>query len=66
MHHDINMQVIFPIVDEPSAQLMSLKAECLSSAGVINKRQEQAVRRRAAMFSIAADRIEAIRPQIAA
>jgi len=66
MHHHLNMEVIFPIRDEPSAQLMGLKAECLYSVGVINERQKQAVLKKAADFSITSNRIVAIRQQIAA
>lgn len=48
MHRFLDMELIFPIRDEPSAQLMSLKAECLHIAGVISKREEQAVLGKAA------------------
>jgi hypothetical protein len=42
------MELIFPIRDEPSAQLMTLKAECLHSAGLISKNEERAVLGKAA------------------
>jgi hypothetical protein len=48
MHRSLDMELIFPISDEPSAQLMSLKAECLQSAGLISKREERAVLGKAA------------------
>jgi hypothetical protein len=48
MHRLLDMELIFPIRDEPSAQLMSLKAECLYIAGVISKCEEQLVLGKAA------------------
>ncbi len=48
MHRFLDMELIFPIRDEPSAQLMSLKAECLHSAGLISKSEERAVLGKAA------------------
>lgn len=48
MHKSLDMELIFPIRDEPSAQLMSLKAECLQSAGLISKSEERAVLGKAA------------------
>jgi hypothetical protein len=42
------MESIFPIRDGPSAQFMSLKAECLHSAGLISKSEERAVLGKAA------------------
>jgi hypothetical protein len=47
MHRPLTIELIFPIRDEPSARLMSLKAECLHMAGVISEREEQAVLARA-------------------
>lgn len=37
----LNLGLIFPIKDEPSAWLMSLKAECLYEAGILNKAEKQ-------------------------
>ncbi len=48
MYRSLDMELIFPIRDKPSAQLMSLKAECLQSAGLISKSQERAVLGKAA------------------
>ena len=48
MHRALDMELIFPIRDEPSAQLMSLKAECLQSAGLISKSEQRAVLGKAA------------------
>ena len=54
------MELIFPIKDEPSARLMSLKAECLHTAGVISEREEQAVLGRAAKALAVSDCIQAV------
>jgi hypothetical protein len=43
MRRPLTMEVIFPIRDELSARLMTLKAECLHMAGVISEHEEQAV-----------------------
>jgi hypothetical protein len=48
MHRSLDMELIFPIRDKPSAQLMSLKAECLHHAGLISKSEERAVLGKAA------------------
>ena len=48
MHKSLDMELIFPIRDEPSAQFMSLKAECLLSAGLISKSEERTVLGKAA------------------
>jgi hypothetical protein len=56
MHLSINMVQIFPIRDEPSARLMSLKAECLLMAGVISEHEEQAVLGKAAKVLAVSDR----------
>jgi hypothetical protein len=61
MHRPLTMELIFPIRDEPSAQLMSLKAECLHMAGVISEREEQTVLARASEVLLA----RFPRPQIA-
>ena len=60
MHLSINMEQIFPIRDEPSARLMSLKAECLLMAGVISEHEEQAVLGKAAKVLAASDCIQAV------
>ena len=60
MHRPLTMELIFPIKDEPSARLMSLKAECLHTAGVISEREEQAVLGRAAKALAASDCIQAV------
>ena len=44
---ELDLDLIFPINDEPSAWLMGLKADCLFRAGVISERQKQAVRAKA-------------------
>ena len=48
MHRSRDMELIFPIRDEPSAQFMSLKAECLHRAGLISKSEQRAVLGKAA------------------
>jgi len=45
------MDLIFPIRDEPSAWLMSLKAECLYKAGVLSESEKQTVQERAGRLS---------------
>ena len=55
MHRSLKLELIFPIRDRPSAQLMALKAECLHMAGVISAREEQAVLERAAKALMASD-----------
>jgi hypothetical protein len=60
MHRPLTMELIFPIGDEPSARLMSLNAECLHTAGVISKREEQAVLGRAAKVLAVSDCIQAV------
>jgi hypothetical protein len=59
MLRPLTMEVIFPIRDEPSARLMSLKAECLHMAGVISEHEEQAVLGRAAKVLAVSDCIQA-------
>jgi hypothetical protein len=54
------MELIFPIRDEPSARRVSLKAECLHTAGVISEQEEQAVRGRAAKVLAVSDCIQAV------
>ena len=48
MRRELDLDLIFPIKDEPSAWLMSLKADCLYSAGVITERDKLAVQAKAA------------------
>ena len=48
MTRSLDLELIFPIRDESSAQLMSLKAECLLSAGLISKSEERVVLGKAA------------------
>jgi hypothetical protein len=43
MHRPLDIDVIFPIKDGPSARLMSLKAACLTKAGAITELEERAV-----------------------
>lgn len=45
---NVALDKIFPIVDGQSAQLMTVKAQCLFVAGVITEVQKQAVENRAA------------------
>ena len=54
------MELIFPIRDEPLARLMSLKAECLHTAGVISVCEEQAVLGGAAKVLAVSDCIQAL------
>ena len=56
MHRSLDMELIFPIRDEPSAQLMSLKAACLHFAGLISKNEERAVLGKAAKALTASHR----------
>jgi len=60
MRRPLTMEVIFPIRDEPSARLMTLKAECLHMAGMISEREEQAVLRRAAKVLAVSDCVQAV------
>jgi hypothetical protein len=55
MHRSLTLDVIFPIRDKPSAQLMALKAECLHRAGVISATEQQAVLGKAAKALMASD-----------
>lgn len=48
MRRELDLDLIFPVKDEPSARLMRLKAECLCNAGVITEREKQAVDTKAA------------------
>jgi|SRR6516164_7761425 hypothetical protein len=46
----LDLDLIFPIHDLPSANLMMLKANCLWSAGIIGDRQREVVQNRAERF----------------
>jgi hypothetical protein len=48
MQRDI--ELIFPIKDAASAALMSIKADCLHKAGIINEAEKQHVHSRARTF----------------
>jgi hypothetical protein len=48
MRRDLNIDLVFPIKDEVSAWLMSLKAEMLCEAGIIGADEMNAVRERVA------------------
>jgi hypothetical protein len=41
MKSSVNLELIFPIEDAPSASLMSLKANCLLDAGIITENEKQ-------------------------
>jgi hypothetical protein len=45
-----DLDLVFPIRDPASAELMMLKAACLCNAGVIDARQREIVERRARRF----------------
>jgi hypothetical protein len=45
-----DLELIFPIRDAASAELMTLKAACLSNAGIIDARQRKIVEQRAQRF----------------
>jgi hypothetical protein len=51
MSHDpaLDLAAIFPIKDQESACLMSVKAECLYKAGVLSEAEMQTVHDRASM-----------------
>ena len=46
----LNLDLIFPIRDPMSAELMAVKAVCLWNAGVIDYRQRKIVEQRAQQF----------------
>jgi hypothetical protein len=48
MRAGLTINLLFPIKDEPSAKLMSLKAELLCAAGVIDVVQKRIILERAA------------------
>ena len=41
MEFALDLELIFPIKDKPSASFMGLKADCLRKAGVIGEREKQ-------------------------
>jgi hypothetical protein len=41
MKSPVNLELIFPINDAPSASFMSFKASCLLGAGIITKGEKQ-------------------------
>jgi len=63
MRRALDMELIFPIRDEPSAQLMSLKAECLHTAGLISKSEALAVLGKAAK-ALTASKLPAVHQPI--
>jgi hypothetical protein len=46
MQNALDLELIFPIRDRPSALLMGLKADCLCRAGVIGERERRWVEAR--------------------
>ena len=54
MRAGLTINLLFPIKDEPSAKLMSLKAELLCAAGVIDVVEKRIILERAATSSSAA------------
>ena len=41
MKSPVNLELVFPIKDAPSASLMSFKANCLRDAGIITEGEKQ-------------------------
>ena len=41
MRSPVNLELIFPIKDAPSASFMSFKASCLRDAGIITESEKQ-------------------------
>ena len=41
MKSPVNLELIFPIKDAPSASFMSFKANCLRDAGIITESEKQ-------------------------
>ena len=41
MKSAVNLELIFPIIDAPSASFMSFKASCLLDAGIITEGEKQ-------------------------
>jgi hypothetical protein len=46
MQDALDLDLIFPMRDRPSAQLMAVKADCLAHAGVIGERERRWVEAR--------------------
>ena len=46
MKSSVNLEVLFPIKDAPSASFMSFRADCLLDAGIITERDKQWVEAR--------------------
>ena len=44
---NLDLELIFPIIDPPSARLMGTKAQCLFEAGIITAAQKKTIDRRA-------------------
>jgi hypothetical protein len=44
MNSSLDLDLIFPILDKPSALFMSVKADCLFDAGIIDERQRDWIR----------------------
>jgi hypothetical protein len=55
MKSAVNLELIFPIQDAPSASFMSCKANCLLDAGIITEREKQWVDAR--VFSVLAGEV---------
>jgi hypothetical protein len=45
-----DLELVFPIKDAASAALMTIKADCLHKAGIINEAEKQHVHSRARTF----------------
>ena len=58
MKSPVNLELIFPIKDAPSASFMSFKANCLHDAGVITESEKQWVD--AKVLSVLAGEIVAV------
>jgi hypothetical protein len=41
MIRDLDLELVFPVRDRPSALLMELKADCLHMAGIINEQEKR-------------------------
>ena len=50
MQRPQDIELIFPIKDAASAALMTIKADCLHAAGIINEAEKQWVHSRARTF----------------
>jgi len=59
MQHALDLELIFPIRDRPSAELMGLKADCLCRAGVIGERDWRWVQSRISAVIDAVERKQA-------